>query len=184
MSGHIGKGSHQTTLSGECYLGPNLHPEVLEVDAVQEGLVSRKKASGASGGWTKSISHHFESMVETIICWYLRGESSFRGFLGGAGFLPLTVVNISKEWFPMVSKWCDMEFVYPQGNHLFVGFCGGNHPSGVSWVVRNGFRPRLSAWVHVLGWVTSSGPVALCKIRAPAALGAARGFEALKLPID
>ena len=26
-------------------------------------------------GWAKSISHHSETMVETIACWYLQGES-------------------------------------------------------------------------------------------------------------
>ena len=36
-------------------------------------------------GWTKSISHHFEAMVETItfVAVYA-GESFFPGFLGGA----------------------------------------------------------------------------------------------------
>ena len=29
-------------------------------------------------GWTKSISHHVESMVETIVCWYLQGHHHSR----------------------------------------------------------------------------------------------------------
>ena len=33
-------------------------------------------------GWTKSCTTL--NPWEAIICWYLRGESSFRGFLGGA----------------------------------------------------------------------------------------------------
>ena len=31
----------------------------------------------------KSISHHFEPMVETIVCWYLRWGIAIPGFLNG-----------------------------------------------------------------------------------------------------
>ena len=34
-----------------------------------------------------SISHQIETMIETIVWWYLQWESSFQGFLG-AGFRP------------------------------------------------------------------------------------------------
>ena len=44
--------------------------------------------------WTKSNSHQFETMVETIVCWYL----SFHGLLGGAGFRPPTVSSCSLTW--------------------------------------------------------------------------------------
>ena len=35
-------------------------------------------------GWTKSISHHFEPMVETIVSWYLQGNHIILEFLNGA----------------------------------------------------------------------------------------------------
>ena len=41
-------------------------------------------------GWTKSISHHLETMGNHCLLVF-RGESSFRGFLGGAGLRPSTV---------------------------------------------------------------------------------------------
>ena len=43
-------------------------------------------------GWlkSKSISHHFETMVETIQLVFTR-ESAFQDFLGGAGVRPSTV---------------------------------------------------------------------------------------------
>ena len=37
--------------------------------------------------------------METIVCWYLRRESSFQGFLGGAGFRPSTV-----SWLRLASE--------------------------------------------------------------------------------
>ena len=46
--------------------------------------------------WMDEIqkSHHFETMVETIVCWYVRwGIDSFQGFLGGSKWIsqPSTV---------------------------------------------------------------------------------------------
>ena len=38
-------------------------------------------------------SHHFETMVEAIVCWYLQGNHSFQGFLGGAGLCPSTILT-------------------------------------------------------------------------------------------
>ena len=45
-------------------------------------------------GWLRNpLRHHFDTMVETIFCWYLQGnKSSFQGVLGGAGFRPPTVL--------------------------------------------------------------------------------------------
>ena len=37
-------------------------------------------------GWTKCNSHHFETMVETVVCWYLQDNHQKPGFL----------------------RWCDM----------------------------------------------------------------------------
>ena len=49
-------------------------------------------------------------MVETIVHWYSR-ESSFQGFLGGAGFCPSTVpVN---RWFTLVVGRISMVFIHP-----------------------------------------------------------------------
>ena len=46
-------------------------------------------------GWTRSISHRFETMAETItlvgIFW---GILRSQGFLGGAGFRPSTVLDV------------------------------------------------------------------------------------------
>ena len=41
-------------------------------------LVSRCNYSG----WTK-IQHHFETMVQAIVCWYLQGNRIIPGFLNG-----------------------------------------------------------------------------------------------------
>ena len=41
----------------------------------------------------KMRSHHLETMVEVIVCWYLQTKSWFRGFLGGAGLHPSTVMG-------------------------------------------------------------------------------------------
>ena len=41
-------------------------------------------------GWTKSTSHHSETMGNHLSLVFT-GESSFQGFLGGAGFCPSTV---------------------------------------------------------------------------------------------
>ena len=76
------------------------HP--LEAEAsvwVAEGC--RRKAFGAHTqeaqelqsrgpycGWTKSVSHRFKTMVETIVCWYLQGNRiRNQGFLGGAEWI-------------------------------------------------------------------------------------------------
>ena len=48
-------------------------------------------------GWTKSISHHFETMVETFVCWHLQGKHQKPGFL----------------------RWCERDFVHPQYHALF-----------------------------------------------------------------
>ena len=53
-------------------------------------------------GWTKSISHRFETMGKPIGLVF-PGESSFQGFSGGAGFRPSTV---SRE-FPSCEKPAD-----------------------------------------------------------------------------
>ena len=46
-------------------------------------------------GWTKSIAHLFETLGSHGVLVFI-GESSFQGFLGGAGFRPSTV-------FPLLS---------------------------------------------------------------------------------
>ena len=35
-----------------------------------------------------TVDGHNPAPLETIVGWYLRGESSFQGFVGGAGFRP------------------------------------------------------------------------------------------------
>ena len=54
--------------------------------------------------WMDEILHHLETMVETIVCWYLQGNQQKPGFL----------------------RWCEMDFVHPQyhlctpfSHHLF-----------------------------------------------------------------
>ena len=50
--------------------------------------------------WTDEILHHLETMVETIVCWHLEGESSFQGFLSGGRLCPPSPalgVNIRQE---------------------------------------------------------------------------------------
>ena len=63
---------------------------------ISRGLIWGKTLGGVLTycGWTKSISHHFEAMVETIICWYLQGIKSVQALFGGAGFRPSTVVGM------------------------------------------------------------------------------------------
>ena len=41
--------------------------------------------------WVDKILHHFESMVEAIVGWYLQLNRIIAVFLGGAGFCPSTV---------------------------------------------------------------------------------------------
>ena len=41
--------------------------------------------------WMDKILHHFETMVETVVCWYLQGNHHSR-----------------------VSRWCEMDFVHPR----------------------------------------------------------------------
>ena len=43
-------------------------------------------------GWTKSISHHFETMVETLPCWYSQGNGIILG----------------------LQRWCEIDFIHPQ----------------------------------------------------------------------
>ena len=38
----------------------------------------------------KSISHRMETMVETIVCWYLQGIIRNQGFLGGAKYMAIS----------------------------------------------------------------------------------------------
>ena len=44
-------------------------------------------------GWAKSTSHHFDTMVETIICWYLQGNEQKPGCL----------------------RWCRISFIHSMG---------------------------------------------------------------------
>ena len=41
--------------------------------------------------WMDEILHHFETMVETLVCWYLQGNRIIPAFL----------------------RWCEMDFVHP-----------------------------------------------------------------------
>ena len=43
---------------------------------------TQRRADANYGGWTKSISHHFETMVETIVG-ISRGNRVISGFLNG-----------------------------------------------------------------------------------------------------
>ena len=66
-------------------------------------------------GWTKSCTTL--KPWDTVACWYLFGESSFQGFLGGAGFRPSTVSylwshsgrapRVERSSGPFSGKACD-----------------------------------------------------------------------------
>ena len=55
-------------------------------------------------GWTKSTSHHLETMVETFLGCFT-GESSFQGFLGGAKRIS-SIHNMlcTSHWVSLVEK--------------------------------------------------------------------------------
>ena len=51
-------------------------------------------------------SHHFETVVETIVSLYLQGNRIISRFLSGAGLRPSTVAT-----FTVVGMWLDVVFV-------------------------------------------------------------------------
>ena len=70
-------------------------------------LVGFPKWGSPSNGnilWMDKLLHDLETMVETIVYWYLRGESSFQGFSGGARFCASTVWQQSPFGFPFSTK--------------------------------------------------------------------------------
>ena len=79
---------------------PGIGPQVLVLGGIYQGkpfwavvLTHSQMITWCCIQWMDKIpSHHFETMVETIVCWFLPGESSFQGFSGGAAFRPSTVL--------------------------------------------------------------------------------------------
>ena len=64
--------------------------------AVPSTRESRELSADHAVDGCESISHHLETMVETIDGWNLQGDQHKQGFSGGAGFRPCTGVSIGK----------------------------------------------------------------------------------------
>ena len=83
------------------FVAPLLHRYLSAVLAMLDGKVGLQSCDTVDGK-AKSNSHHFETMVETIACWYLPGDHHSRvSWVVRIGFRPSTVAT----YFDRSCRW-------------------------------------------------------------------------------
>ena len=103
------------------------------------------------------ILHHFETMVETLVDWYLKGNQIIRLWVK-IGTQNVALVNGTKDLKPAV----------PDGVMLT------RTHSRASWVVRNGFRPSTVSQPPSASYIKPEDPPPSGRLRFLFVLGLGR----------